>query len=95
LFFIRHKVREKDGKEVISFGLSSYGYDVRLARNFKIFSNVTSAVIDPLDPSDGFLVDWTGDYCIIPPNSYILGHTVESFNIPDDDLATRIVKAIY
>ncbi|AAL83115.1 dCTP deaminase [Pseudomonas phage vB_Pae10145-KEN51] len=93
--FIGHQVREKDGKKIISYGLSSYGYDVRLARNFKIFSNVTSAVIDPLDPSDGFLVDWTGDYCIIPPNSYILGHTVESFNIPDDVLAICTGKSTY
>ncbi|MFO5742402.1 hypothetical protein ACLBPW_30360, partial [Klebsiella pneumoniae] len=53
--FIGHQVREKDGKKIISYGLSSYGYDVRLARNFKIFSNVTRAVIDALDTSVGFL----------------------------------------
>lgn len=93
--FIDHQVREKDGKKIISYGLSSYGYDVRLARNFKIFSNVTSVIIDPLDPSDGFLTDWIGDYCVIPPNSYILGHTVESFNIPDDILAICTGKSTY
>ncbi|MFO5615165.1 dCTP deaminase domain-containing protein, partial [Klebsiella pneumoniae] len=68
---------------------------MRLDGNFQFFSIVTSAVIDPLDPSDGFLVDWTGDYCIIPPNSYILGHTVESFNIPDDVLAICTGKSTY
>lgn len=93
--FVPHQVREKDGQKIISYGLSSYGYDVRLASNFKIFSNVKATIIDPLDPCDTFLVDDEGEYCIIPPNSYILGHTIETFDIPRDVLAICTGKSTY
>lgn len=93
--FIPHLVRENEQGKVISYGLTSYGYDVRLARDFKIFTNVNSAVVDPkaLDPRA--YVDFVGDVCIIPPNSYVLGHTVETFNIPGDVTSVCVGKSTY
>lgn len=88
-------IREVDGVKIFSYGLSSYGYDVRLAEDFKIFTNINSAIIDPKALSAQTYVDHTGPYCIIPPNSYILGHTVESFNIPDDIMAICLGKSSY
>ncbi len=71
---------------VISYGLSSYGYDARLSRDFKIFTNVDNALVDPKAFSDTSFVDRTGDVCIIPPNSFVLSSTVESFRVPRDIL---------
>lgn len=85
--------QKRDG--VISYGLSSYGYDARLASTFKIFTNVNSSIIDPLNMSDACYVDYVGDVCTIPPNSYILGHTVETFDIPRDVLSLCIGKSSY
>lgn len=82
--FEARQVREVDNKKILSYGLSSFGYDVRLANKFKIFTNIKNALIDPLDVTDDIYVEHEGDYCIIPPNSYILGHTVEHFDIPRD-----------
>lgn len=93
--FVKNQVRERNNRKIVSYGLSSYGYDVRLAEDFKIFSNVKSETIDPLEPSDSFLVDHHGKYCIIPPNSYILGHTIEEFEIPEDVLAICTGKSTY
>ncbi len=86
---------EGELQKVISYGLSSYGYDVRLGRKFKIFTNVNSNIIDPLDMSDGCYVDFEGDCCIIPPNSYILGHTIETFDIPRDVMVICVGKSTY
>jgi len=71
---------------VISYGLSSYGYDARVGRDFKIFTNVDSAVVDPKNFADNSFVDRTADVCIIPPNSFALARTVEYFRIPRDVL---------
>ena len=87
---------EKQTREgVISYGLSSYGYDARLAPEFKIFTNVDNALIDPKDFSDKGFVTRIGDHCIIPPNSFALASTVEYFRIPRDVLVICLGKSTY
>ena len=76
----------------ISFGVSSYGYDVRVGRHFKVFTNVYCAVVDPKNFDPTSFVDIEGDYCIIPPNSFALAETVEYFEIPRDVLAVCVGK---
>ena len=76
--------QKKDG--TISFGLSSYGYDARVSEDFKIFTNVDSALVDPKNFDDKGFVDRPGKECIIPPNSFALARTVEYFRIPRDVL---------
>ncbi len=80
---------------VISYGVSSYGYDVRVGRNFKVFTNVYGALIDPKNFSPTAFVDIEGDFCVIPPNSFALAETVETFEIPRDVLATCLGKSTY
>jgi dCTP deaminase len=80
---------------VISFGLSSYGYDARIADEFKIFTNVDNAVVDPKAFSESGFVTRQGATCIIPPNSFILGHTMEYFRIPRDVLVICLGKSTY
>lgn len=77
----------------ISYGLSSYGYDARVAREFKIFTNVDSAVVDPKEFSPASFVDRDTDVCVIPPNSFALARTVEYFRIPRDVLVICSGKA--
>jgi dCTP deaminase len=80
---------------VISYGLSSYGYDARVAPDFKIFTNVDSAIVDPKSFSPQSFVDRQQDVCIIPPNSFVLGHTVEYFRVPRDVLVICLGKSTY
>jgi len=80
---------------VISYGLSSYGYDARVSREFKIFTNVDSAVVDPKDFSAKSFVDRETDVCVIPPNSFALARTVEYFRIPRDTLVICLGKSTY
>lgn len=89
--FVESQVR--DG--VISYGVSSYGYDIRVANEFKIFTNVFSAIVDPkaFDPQS--MVDFSGDVCIIPPNSFALARTVEYFRIPRSTLTICLGKSTY
>ena len=79
----------------ISYGLSSYGYDARVADEFKIFTNVDSAVVDPKNFDGKSLVDRKTDCCIIPPNSFALARTVEFFRIPRDTLVVCLGKSTY
>ncbi len=79
----------------ISYGLSSYGYDARVAREFKIFTNVDSAVVDPKQFSPQSFVDRETDICVIPPNSFALARTVEYFRIPRDVLVICLGKSTY
>jgi len=79
----------------ISYGLSSYGYDARVAPEFKIFTNVDSAVVDPKNFDPGSFVDRETDVCIIPPNSFALARTVEYFRIPEDVLVICLGKSTY
>ena len=80
---------------VISYGLSSYGYDARVGNDFKIFTNVDSAVVDPKNFAANSFVDRNTDVCIIPPNSFALARTVEYFRIPRDVLVICVGKSTY
>jgi dCTP deaminase len=80
---------------VISYGVSSYGYDARCADEFKIFTNVDNAVVDPKNFSSNSFVDRQTDVCIIPPNSFVLARTVEYFRIPRDVLVICLGKSTY
>ncbi|HSV86872.1 MAG TPA: dCTP deaminase [Levilinea sp.] len=82
-------------KGVISYGVSSYGYDVRVANEFKIFTNVFSAVVDPKNFDTRSMIDFTGDVCIIPPNSFALARTIEYFRIPRNVLTICLGKSTY
>ena len=86
-----HLVEQK----VLSYGTSSYGYDIRCSREFKIFTNINSTVVDPKAFDDKNYVDVHGDYCIIPPNSFALARTVEYFRIPRNVLAICLGKSTY
>jgi len=80
---------------VISYGVSSYGYDIRIGDTFKIFTNVFSAVVDPKNFDPKSMVDFVGDVCIIPPNSFVLARTVEYFRIPRNVLTICVGKSTY
>ncbi|QHC35522.1 dCTP deaminase [Komagataeibacter xylinus] len=87
---------EKQNREgVISFGLSSYGYDARIANEFKIFTDVDNAVVDPKNFAENSFVTRHGDCCTIPPHSFVLAHTVEYFRIPRDTLVVCLGKSTY
>jgi len=85
--------QKRDG--IISYGLSSYGYDARVGNDFKIFTNVDSAVVDPKNFAENSFVDRTTDVCITPPNSFALARTVEYFRIPRDVLVVCVGKSTY
>jgi dCTP deaminase len=89
--FVDGQVREG----VISYGLSSYGYDIRVTDEFKIFTNVHSAMVDPKHFNPNSFVDFKGDVCVIPPNSFVLSRTIEYFRIPRDVLTLCIGKSTY
>jgi len=94
--FVAGQVREHDGVgRVISYGTSSYGYDIRCADEFKIFTNINSAVVDPKNFDDNSFVNVQSDVCIIPPNSFALARTVEYFRIPRDVLTICLGKSTY
>jgi len=80
---------------VISYGVSSYGYDIRVAEEFKIFTNVFSAVVDPKNFDPKSMVDFQGEVCVIPPNSFALARTVEYFRIPRNVLTVCLGKSTY
>ena len=87
---------EKQVREgVISYGLSSYGYDVRIADEFKIFTNINHMVVDPKDFDPRSFVDFEGEQCIIPPNSFALARTVERFKVPRDVIVVCLGKSTY
>jgi dCTP deaminase len=85
--------QKRDG--VISYGLSSYGYDIRVADEYKIFTNVYSAVVDPKSFDTRSMVDFKGEVCVIPPNSFALARTVEYFRIPRSVLTICLGKSTY
>src|SRR5438552_10581679 len=82
-------------KDVISYGLSSYGYDIRVADEFKVFTNINSTVVDPKNFNERSFVDVRADVCIIPPNSFALAQTVEYFRIPRNVLTVCVGKSPY
>jgi dCTP deaminase len=83
----------RDG--VISYGVSSYGYDIRVADEFKIFTNVFSAIVDPKHFDTRSMVDYRGEVCVIPPNSFALARSVEYFRIPRTVLTICVGKSTY
>ena len=89
------QVREVGGQKVVSYGTSSYGYDIRCSREFKIFTNINSTIVDPKNFDEKSFVDFSGDICIIPPNSFALARTVEYFRIPRDVLVVCLGKSTY
>lgn len=93
--FAPRQVSRVDGKSVISYGVSSYGYDVRCAPEFKIFTNINNTIVDPKNFDPNSFVDVSSDHCIIPPNSFALSRTVEYFRIPRDILTVCLGKSTY
>lgn len=89
------QVREGENGRVISYGTSSYGYDVRCADEFKVFTNINSVTVDPKAFDEGSFVDIQSDVCVIPPNSFALARTVEYFRIPRQVLTICLGKSTY
>lgn len=93
--FEPNQVREISGEKIISFGTSSYGYDIRCADEFKIFTNINSTIVDPKDFNPKNFVEIHSDSCIIPPNSFALARTIEYFRIPRNVLTICLGKSTY
>lgn len=95
--FTEGQVRQLDsaGRRVISYGVSSYGYDMRVAPEFKIFTNALSAIVDPKEFDSRSFVEFEGEVCIVPPNSFALARSVEYFRIPRNVLTICVGKSTY
>lgn len=89
------QIRHAKGEKIISYGTSSYGYDVRCSSEFKIFTNINSTIVDPKAFDEKSFVDFEGEVCIIPPNSFALARTVEYFRIPRNVLTICLGKSTY
>src|SRR3989338_7817072 len=93
--FEPNQVRAQGDKKIVSYGTSSYGYDVRCSREFKVFTNINSAIVDPKNFAAESFVDVNSDVCIIPPNSFALARSVEYFRIPRNVLVICLGKSTY
>jgi len=93
--FAPQQIRHDGQSHIVSHGTSSYGYDIRCSREFKIFTNINSAIVDPKNFAANSFVDMEGDVCIIPPNSFALARSVEYFRIPRDVLVICLGKSTY
>ena len=93
--YVTKNIRESDGRRIISYGLSSFGYDIRIGNKFKIFTNINNTLIDPKRFDDACLVDFEGDACKIPPHSYILAESVEYFKMPNNVIGICLGKSTY
>lgn len=93
--FVDGQVRSQEKERIVSFGLSSYGYDLRVAEEFKVFTNVYNTIVDPKDFREDSFVDIVGKTCLIPPNSFALARSVERFKIPRNVLAICVGKSTY
>ncbi len=89
------QVRRQGERRLVSYGSSSYGYDIRCSNEFKIFTNINATIVDPKDFDENSFVDFRGDVCIIPPNSFALARTVEYFRIPRNVLTVCLGKSTY
>ncbi|MDQ5850106.1 MAG: dCTP deaminase, partial [Pseudomonadota bacterium] len=89
------QVKTFEGRKVVSYGTSSYGYDIRCSTDFKIFTNINSTIVDPKAFDEKSFVDYRGEVCIIPPNSFALARTIEYFRIPRDVLTVCLGKSTY
>lgn len=93
--FSAEQVRHNNHGKIISYGTSSYGYDVRCANEFKVFTNINSAIVDPKNFDANSFIDIVSDVCIIPPNSFALARTIEYFRIPRNILTICLGKSTY
>lgn len=93
--FQKENVKEVSGKKVISYGVSSYGYDVRCAPEFRVFNNLNATIIDPKNFNERSFIELNEDICIIPPNSFVLTRTIELLKIPRDILVVCLGKSTY
>ncbi len=93
--FFPYQVKEKEGKKIISYGLSSYGYDLRVANKFKVFTNLNHSLVDPKKFQKETFVDIEADTCIIPPNSFALARSLEYLRIPRNILTLCVGKSTY
>jgi dCTP deaminase len=93
--FEPNQVRETGGRKIVSYGPSSYGSDVRCAPEFKIFTNINSTIVDPKNFDPKNFVDFAGDTCIIPPNSFALARTIEYFRIPRNVMVICLGKSSF
>lgn len=93
--FAEQQVRETHGGRVISYGVSSYGYDVRCTDEFRVFTNINSVIVDPKNFAEQSFVSVKSDVCIIPPNSFALAHSMEYFRIPRNVLTICLGKSTY
>lgn len=93
--FVDRQVKDLSGEKIISYGLSSYGYDLRVSSEFKVFTNVHNCIVDPKKFSDNSFVHIEADECIVPPNSFALARSVEYFRIPKDVLTICLGKSTY
>ena len=89
------QIKDLNGQRIVSYGTSSYGYDVRCSDEFKLFTNINSTIVDPKNFDANSFVELKGDYCIIPPNSFALARTVEHFCIPRNVLTICLGKSTY
>jgi dCTP deaminase len=93
--FEPNQVKEIGGRRIVSFGTSSYGYDIRCSDEFKLFTDINTTIVDPKNFDPKSFVDFKGDSCIIPPNSFALARTVEYFRIPRNVLTICLGKSTY
>ena len=93
--YVPHQIASVEEKRIVSYGTSSYGYDVRCSTEFKIFTNINAAVVDPKAFDDSSFIEFQGDVCIIPPNSFVLARTIEYFRIPRNILTICVGKSTY
>ena len=93
--YVPHQIASVEEKRIVSYGTSSYGYDVRCSTEFKIFTNINAAVVDPKAFDDSSFIEFEGDVCVIPPNSFVLARTIEYFRIPRNVLTICVGKSTY
>ena len=93
--FEPNQIKQSGDRRIVSFGTSSYGYDIRCSEEFKIFTNINTVIVDPKNFDDSSFVDFSGEVCIIPPNSFALARTVEYLRIPRNVLTLCVGKSTY
>ena len=93
--YVPHQVSSVEEKRIVSYGTSSYGYDIRCSTEFKIFTNINAAVVDPKAFDASSFIEFYGEVCIIPPNSFVLARTIEYFRIPRNVLTLCVGKSTY
>ena len=93
--YVSHQVASVDEKRIVSYGTSSYGYNIRCSTEFKIFTNINAAVVDPKAFDASSFIEFHGEVCIIPPNSFVLARTIEYFRIPRNVLTLCVGKSTY